>query len=68
MSTTPLTTNPGATCDSCGGELHDGAALVCGRVWCRECQDGREPPVPMPPTAREKAQIAAWLAPRRAAS
>jgi len=59
---------PLPTCDCCGSELVDGdeGTLVCGRVWCTDCVSGTKPPVAMPPTAAEKASIAAWIAPRRA--
>ena len=57
---------PPPTCDCCGLPTDGAARFALGRWWCAECWSGQRPPVAMPPTAAEKASIAAWIAPRRA--
>jgi hypothetical protein len=54
------------TCDSCHVELADGAHYCAQerRVLCAECNQGRTPPVSMPPSKAGERQIAAWLRPR----
>jgi hypothetical protein len=51
-------------CDNCGLPLDDGSHFSLGKTWCTRCFSGQRPPVAMPPNARQRAQIAAWLRPR----
>ena len=50
-------------CFVCGMESEE-TTLVVGRLMCPPCVSGREPPVVMPPSAREAEQIREWLKPR----
>jgi hypothetical protein len=53
------------TCDCCGSKLEGEAHFVAGKTWGAPCWSGRRPlKGVMPPTPHQRAQIAAWIAPR----
>ncbi len=49
-------------CELCGAQFTEGH-WDGRRLLCAECHSGSTPPVAMPPSARERAQLALWLAP-----
>lgn len=51
-------------CAFCGSLDWVEAHFTAGRLVCATCWAGRKPAVAMPPSARGKAAIAAWIAPR----
>jgi recombinational DNA repair protein (RecF pathway) len=51
-------------CALCGDQDWTQAHFLAGRLICRMCFEGSKPALSMPPNARQRAQIAAWLRPR----
>jgi hypothetical protein len=49
-------------CDNCGSAFHEGHFAV-GKLWCSDCWSGRRPPVAMPCTPSQRAQLDLWCAP-----
>jgi hypothetical protein len=49
---------------NCGSETFGEGHFAISKLWCAERWSGSKPPVAMPPNARQRVQIARWIAPR----